>query len=78
MEPRISYALVLYCNRILFSEEKAKNNIKAYVGNKARKLLLLHFVFAVGSYLFWLFLKHDRPIIEPLYDILGITRRVFQ
>lgn len=52
-----------------FSETKCQNNLKKYLINKAKKLLIPYFVFAVGSYFVWGILKHDRPIFEPLYNI---------
>ena len=52
-----------------FSEIKCKKNLRKYLFNKSKKLLLPYFVFAVGSYCVWAILKHDRPILAPLYNI---------
>ncbi len=52
-----------------FSEEKCRNNLKGYLYRKAKKLWVPYFVFALGSYFVWAVLKHDRPILEPLYNI---------
>lgn len=52
-----------------FSEEKCRNNLKDYLWRKAKKLWVPYFVFALGSYFIWVILKHDRPVLEPLYNI---------
>lgn len=52
-----------------FSEEKCISNLKGYLCRKAKKLWIPYFVFALGCYFIWAFLKHDRPIFEPLYNI---------
>ena len=51
-----------------FSEIKCKNNPKKYISYKAKKLLIPYFIFAVSAYCAWGIMKHDRPILDPLYN----------